>query len=246
MRAFLVALQFLTRVPVRFTDSPSQQTIARSLLWYPLVGLLVGLMLCLFSWLLDGQAPLLSAALILSAWVSISGALHLDGLADCADAVVGGQGNRERMLAIMKDAAAGPMGVSAIVLVLMLKLGALSSAHDWPTLVLPPLLARGLVPLLFLSTPYVRRDGLGSAMAEHLPKNALLPVLGLGGLATLVATPLAAMLALIAAATVLWLLRAAAIRQLGGFTGDVAGALVELAETTILVALVLVSSGHST
>lgn len=246
MRAFLVALQFLTRVPVRFADRPSEQTIARSLLWYPVVGLLVGLMLCLLSWLLDGQAPLLSAALILSAWVGISGALHLDGLADCADAIVGGRGDRERMLAIMKDAAAGPMGVSAIVLVLMLKLGALSSAQHWPTLLLPPLLARSLVPLLFLSTPYVRRDGLGSAMAEHLPRHALMPVLALGGLATLVATPWAAMLALIAAAAVLWLLRAVALRQLGGFTGDLAGALVELAETTILVVLLVAPNVPST
>ncbi|WP_173644308.1 adenosylcobinamide-GDP ribazoletransferase, partial [Xanthomonas citri] len=87
---------------------------------------------------------LLGAALLLSAWVWLTGALHLDGLADTTDAWVGGMGERRRTLAIMKDPASGPMAVTAVVLVLLLKCAALASllAQAPTTLWLAPLLAR--------------------------------------------------------------------------------------------------------
>ncbi len=94
MQAFLIALQFLTRLPVPAGGEYSPERVGRSLAWYPLVGLLIGLLLWLADWLLPGQAPLLTAAVLLTLWVGLTGALHLDGLADSADAWVGGLGNR--------------------------------------------------------------------------------------------------------------------------------------------------------
>ncbi|NCA91441.1 MAG: adenosylcobinamide-GDP ribazoletransferase, partial [Gammaproteobacteria bacterium] len=96
MRPFLIALQFLTRLPVRLTGELSAADLGRSLLYYPLVGLLLGGLLVAGGWLLagggllTGVAPVLAAALVLSLWVGLTGALHLDGLADMIDAWAGG------------------------------------------------------------------------------------------------------------------------------------------------------------
>ncbi|PWQ89005.1 adenosylcobinamide-GDP ribazoletransferase, partial [Enterococcus faecium] len=88
-------------------------------------GLLFGLLLWLASHLLQGTPSPLHAALLLTLWVLLSGALHLDGLADSADAWLGGFGDRERTLRIMKDPRSGPIAVVTLVLVLLLKFCAL-------------------------------------------------------------------------------------------------------------------------
>lgn len=160
MMPLLIALQFLTRLPVRLPGMPEPQQIGRSLLFYPLVGALLGLLLLGLEWLLGDTALLLKAALLLAAWVALSGGLHLDGLADTADAWVGGYGDRERTLAIMKDPRSGPIAVVVLVLVLLLKFAALVALLEQgpiAALLLAPWLARGLLPLLFMTTPTCAR-----------------------------------------------------------------------------------------
>src|SRR5690606_7673193 len=122
----LIALQFLTRLPVRLPGMPEAQQIGRSLLWYPLVGLLLGGLLLALHGLLGATPALLQAAILLAVWAGLSGGLHLDGLADSADAWVGGLGDRERTLAIMKDPRSGPIAVVVLLLVLLLKFAALA------------------------------------------------------------------------------------------------------------------------
>ena len=241
IRPFLVALQFLTRLPVRLRQPPTAAETGRSLLYYPLVGLLLGLALAGLHLVLNDAPALLRAALVLVAWVAITGALHLDGLADSFDAWVGGRGDRERTLAIMKDPRCGPMGVVALVLVLLVKFAALSGleASDWPMLALVPVIARGTIPLLFLPTPYVRPGGLGSALAENVPRVWVVVVL-LGGLPLLWwALDARVWFSVPAAAVMFVLIRHALLRRLGGTTGDTAGALIELIETVLLVLAVL-------
>ena len=127
LRSLLVALQFLTRLPVRLSAMPTPEQFGRAVLCYPLVGVLIGVVLYAAARSLDGTPPLLQAALLLSLWVALSGALHLDGLADMADAWIGGLGDRERTLAIMKDPRSGPVAVVVLVLVLLLKFSALAA-----------------------------------------------------------------------------------------------------------------------
>lgn len=107
MLPFWIALQFLSSLPVSLPGMPEPRELGRSLLFYPLVGLLFGLLLWLASLLLQGTPAPLHAALLLTLWVLLSGALHLDGLADSADAWLGGFGDRERTLQIMKDPRSG-------------------------------------------------------------------------------------------------------------------------------------------
>ena len=110
-RSLWVALQFLTRLPLPGMASIEDRERGYSLLWYPLVGLLIGGLLVMLAAVLSDISLLLRAALVLTAWVAITGALHLDGLADSADAWMGGLGNRERTLAIMNDPYCGPGAV---------------------------------------------------------------------------------------------------------------------------------------
>ena len=233
----LIALQFLTRLPIRLPGMPEPQPLGRSLLWYPLVGLGLGGVLLAAAWLLSGAFAPLAAALLLALWVLASGGLHLDGLADTADAWVGGFGDRERTLAIMKDPCCGPIAVVTLLLVLLLKfaaLWALLESGQWLALLLAPLLGRSALLLLFLGTPYVRQGRLASAMAEHLPAQPGWRVgVGtlLGGCRGVVAVGGAGLL--------FARCRRARGQRLGGTTGDTAGAVLELLECTVLVVLAL-------
>jgi adenosylcobinamide-GDP ribazoletransferase len=245
-RAFLIAGRFLTRLPLPDPGLPTPAVSGRGALFYPLVGLLVGVLLAAAAALLAGAPVLPAAALLLGLWVWLTGALHLDGLADCADAWVGGLGSRERTFAILKDPTSGAMAVVALVLVLLAKLSALTvlvGQGAWAALLWLPALARAQLLALPLTTPPARPEGMGAALREHLPRRGAWLVLALSWLAALLTLapamgPAALVLPVIAAA-VLWSWRRAMVQRLGGFTGDTAGALVELTEAALLLGLAL-------
>jgi adenosylcobinamide-GDP ribazoletransferase len=239
MIKFLIALQFLTRLPVRLQVMPDARQVGASVLFYPLVGMVIGMLLAGISLVLPEGPDLLGAALLLGVWVFITGGLHLDGLADTADGWIGGQGDRGRTLAIMKDPYCGPAGVAAVVMVLLLKFAALVEIvahHGWLPLLLAPLLGRTLLPLLFATLPYARPGGIATALVNHLPRRSLLVVTTGVGLLVVFGGGRAGLWALLAAAAAFILLRACFRRAVGGTTGDTAGAMVELVETAVLVA----------
>lgn len=242
MKSFLLALQFLTRLPLPAVHCDDPRLFGRSMLFYPLVGVLIGLLLVGLAVPLAGVSPVLAAALLLLVWVFVTGALHLDGLADSADAWLGGHGDRERSLAIMKDPRSGPAAVVVLVCLLLAKYAALQvllAGGDWRMLGAAPMLGRLALPALFLTTPYVRAGGLGSVLAENMPRISAVLVVLLGLLAFGLwlgrwsAAPIvSAILAFI------WL-RHLMIRRLGGTTGDTAGAMVEIVELSVLAAAAL-------
>jgi adenosylcobinamide-GDP ribazoletransferase len=248
-RPALIAAQFLTCIPIRLEPPPVGREVGLSLLWYPAVGLLLGLLVWAAAILLKPLATPLAAAMVLAVWVSCTGALHLDGLADTVDAWIGGRGDRERTLAIMKDPYSGPVAVAAVVCLLLLKFGALSALREargtvsWSDLhfacgcILPPLLARAAVPLLFAHTPYTRAQGLGVNLALYQSRPGGRWVAVLTGLAVIVACGRYGLVATATAAVVYLVMRRAFIRRLGGMTGDCAGAMIEVCEALSLVTL---------
>jgi len=130
LRPMLIAVAIPDLLPHPPGGAPVGREAGLSLLWYPAVGLLLGLLLWVAAMLLSPLATPLAAALVLAAWVSCTGALHLDGLADTADGWVGGHGDRERTLAIMKDPCSGPVAVAAVVCLLLVKFAALSALRE--------------------------------------------------------------------------------------------------------------------
>ncbi|MBI3547269.1 MAG: adenosylcobinamide-GDP ribazoletransferase [Gammaproteobacteria bacterium] len=242
MRSFWVALQFLTRIPVLRLTNISAQERGRSVLYYPVVGLLIGALLSGMHISLVTADASLQAAIILLAWVLITGGLHLDGLADSADAWAGSHGEREKALRIMKDAASGPAGVTAIVLILLLKFATLSvliRENIWQGLIIAPVLGRMAIVFLFLSTPYVRLGGLGADHAAHLSRLAATIILILVT-AIVIALGGIGLAALAMGFSLLLILRLMMIKRLGGVTGDTLGAACELVEAAVLAAIVLV------
>jgi adenosylcobinamide-GDP ribazoletransferase len=237
-----IALQFLSSLPIRLPGMPEPEQLGRSLLFYPLVGLLFGVILWALNLGLAGAPLLLHAALLLTVWVLLIGALHLDGLADSADAWLGGFGDRERTLTIMKDPRSGPIAVVTLVLVLLLKFAALLALIEQGhglVLIIVPVLGRAALLGLFLTTPYVRAGGLGQALADHLPRRAGWWVLGVSALGCLLIAGISAVVAVVISVAVFVWLRRVMMRRLGGTTGDTAGALLELLEMGVLVGLAL-------
>ena len=147
-RALASAMQFLTRIPLATRKLFGNKDYADSLAWYPAIGLILGGSVWLSGVALtELPSASLAAALVLAVWVLLTGALHLDGVADCADAWVGGFGDREKTFQILKDPRSGPIAVVVLVLVLLVKWAALEvilGSDHWSIIWLIPLLAPGL------------------------------------------------------------------------------------------------------
>ena len=236
MQHFLIALQFLTRIPVSLPHPPSKAEFGNSILYYPLVGLLIGLILSGMNSLLSGATDNIRAAVVLTSWVLITGALHLDGLADSVDAWIGGHGDRERTLVIMKDPVCGPMGVISLILLLLLKFAALASLEhqDFLVILLIPAITRGSILVTLLGLPYLREDGLGKGFATDLPVR---PAKKLLAVMTLILLLLAFTAGIWFVLLSVFLVIAAVVIQkkwLGGYTGDTLGAQVEIIEMLLL------------
>lgn len=238
----IIAFQLLTRLPTPQLETITPFNLGRSLLYYPLVGLVIGLMLATLNWLLISATIEVTAALLLVLWVAITGALHLDGLGDSADAWIGGYGDRQRTLEIMKDPYCGPAAVSAIILLLTTKYASLQHLTEYSqylALIIIPVLSRSFILVLFLTTPYVRQSGLGESLATHLPRRHAWSVLAGVALLAVLLLKLNGLVLLLSALIGFLLLRQWMLKRINGTTGDTAGAMVEILETILLVSFSL-------
>lgn len=244
LRSFYIALSFLTRIATPLSGDVTQKQIGQSIIFYPVVGAVIGLILFSLVQLItffstDFSSDILAAVLLI-VWVLITGGLHLDGLADSADAWIGGLNDRQRTLDIMKDPYCGPIAVAVIVLLLLLKWVALShllKTQNPAFLIVVPMLARAIIVVFFMTTLYVRDNGLGSAFSDFMPEeNSLWPVLLICAVSYLI---LGGFFSILLVALALIGLRMMMIKRLGGMTGDTLGASVEIAEAVALLGLAL-------
>jgi len=241
MRAMLVAFAFLTRIPVG-RGTVQDRDLGRSVGFFPLVGLVLGFFLAGIAYLLGGYMPVLPLAVILVAILAAAtGALHLDGLADLFDGLAGGRGDPRRTLEIMRDSRIGAQGAVALVLVMFAKTAALAAVlehRDYLSLVAFPVIARWVVTPQIALFPYARAEGLGRAFSGEARWPQVLVATGImTAVAVGLGAPIAKQAVLALAATTgmaLWLRG-----RLGGLTGDIYGATIEVGETTALMAAAL-------
>lgn len=219
------ALAFLT--PLGGARTPS----ARSLPWFPVVGALVGLLVGA-AWSVGAEvwSPAVGAALAIIADLALTGMLHHDGLGDSADGLLPHL-TRQRRLEVMRQPDVGAFGVAAIGGVLLLQFAALSSTRvDVVLLVTLWATARGLAALALVSRPYARPGGLAEVFRGRSP--SAWPVVGVAVVALAVHEPAAAAVTIAAFVAVV----ALGERRLGGYTGDVLGAAIVVAQTAGIVA----------
>lgn len=236
MNPFLLALQFLTIIPTHSLDVSDKQ-LAQSSLFYPVIGLLIGGFLVASSQLITPYSIFTQASLILILWVLLTGGLHLDGLADCADAWVGGFGDQQRSLDIMKDPASGPIAVVVLVLVLLLKWSLIISVLEQQNvnaLLWTPLLGRLAILILMSTSHYVRLGGLGEKIIANLPSVEVKITILIGLLMSVFILNISSVIVML---LTIFIIRLLANKRLGGVTGDVYGATVELVEVSILLSL---------
>jgi len=238
-QSFLAALCFLSIFPVpadwlKKQDDRSVQ--GYSVLFYPLIGLLIGLVLFAAIFFLSVFDNLLTSAVLVAIWVVVTGALHLDGLADTADAWLGGHGDRDKTLTILKDTHAGVAAIVAIVLLIALKILALNDIHESLILavLIAPVMARTAAIGLLLTTDYVRANGIGTKMIVAMPRNLAWGVVSAVGVLALVILQWKAVYILLSIVLVVFLYRVMLLRRIGGTTGDTAGALIEIIEVLVL------------
>jgi len=254
--AWRVALSLFTAIPAGVGGVLDDDVAARAILWLPGVGLLLGgigagVVLAVGSLNATGPGRLLGAALAVATVAVLTGGLHLDGLADTADGL-GSRRPAADALAIMRRSDVGPMGVAALVLVLLVQVAAVAAVPRLPLAAAAMVLAEvtGRVSVVIAtSSPAARPGGFGALVAgrttaaERALTAAALACavaaagLTVGGLA-LVARGLAATLAGLLAG---WLVQRTARRRLGGMTGDVFGAIIQLSAATVLLVAALAS-----
>jgi adenosylcobinamide-GDP ribazoletransferase len=238
LRGLLLATQFLTRLPVPSPRAFSDRDVSSSAWWFPLVGACVGALVALVIFGARYQSPLLAAALGVTAWVWITGAMHLDGLADLADALGAAHRDPQRFLAVLSDPHIGTFGVVSIVLMLLLKLTLLVELPApllWVFALIPAWARLGALVWSRWLPPL--KKGQAQQLAAGLP---IASIVAWGALLIAISAAFAPILLLsplVIAAWGGWLRM-----RIGGVTGDCLGAGIEVTEVTLL-ALLCAGSG---
>lgn len=245
MRSLALALRYLTIAPLPAGAHVEPTMLGRAAPWFPLIGLALGLVVAGAAGVLDALfPPLLDALLTVTVWKLLTGGLHLDGLSDCLDGLVGR--DADDRLRIMHDSRIGAFGVIGLILFLLLEVAAvseLSPTARWRALMAAPALARAMPPLAAFIFPQATPLGQGAMFRAGLRPAGVLGALALAAAIAIVLLGLAGMavlgLAVLATLALGWF----STRRLGGITGDVMGATIEAAELIVLLTLVAWTHG---
>jgi len=243
MNALIAATTFLTRVRMPARDAMND--IGGAVRWFPVVGAAIGAAAGALAWMasrVQAVPPLLAALLIIALGAWVTGGIHLDGLADMADGF-GGGATRADVLRIMRDSRIGAFGTIALILVIAIKGVALATLIERgtapPLLIAAATLSRWTIVALGAWLPYARADGgLGEAVTQRRDAAGLLLATSLTLAISAIAGWWTAIYLWISAAAIITAMGRLARRRIGGVTGDVFGATVELVETGVLVVAV--------
>jgi adenosylcobinamide-GDP ribazoletransferase len=235
---FLTAVMFFTRIPIRFSNFDDAD-LNKATRYFPLVGILVGVVGALVFWLSDILLPLEVALLIsMVSTILLTGAFHEDGLADAVDGLGGGW-SKEQILTIMVDSRIGSYGAIGLVMVLLTKYQALSyqtAALIPASLVAGHALSRLCAVLVMYTQSYVKAEGKSKPLATQLNISELI-IATFFGLAPMAFLEIKFLASLVPVAMV-WLWFSAKIKsRIGGYTGDCLGAMQQLTEIAFYVGL---------
>lgn len=235
MTGLILAFQFLTRIPTPQVRNFDDHSLSRSSVWFPVVGLVIGALVAWPLYVVDSR-PLVAGWLSLLLWVAVTGALHLDGLGDVADAFGAAHRDPERFLEVLKDPHMGVFGVVSVLLQLITKLVLLvslvGSDYVWAVLLIPAW-TRWLTLVLSRYAPPIQ-PGLADRFAWQIrTPTIMLWALALGAASIWLAPALLLAIPLSGLVTVYWR------RRIGGISGDCLGASIEVCESLLLGVLLI-------
>ncbi|CFQ71440.1 TPA: adenosylcobinamide-GDP ribazoletransferase [Yersinia enterocolitica] len=245
LRLFLATLQFMTRIPVpeRWTQGLALDNYERGIIGFPFIGLIVGVIGGVVFTLLAPWCGVPLAALgYVLALALVTGAFHLDGLADTCDGVFSAR-KREQMLEIMRDSRLGTNGGLALIFIVVAKVLVVSelALRGAPMLLMltaASVAGRTVIVLLMYRQRYAREgNGLGNIYIGKVTGKQTLVTLAGGAILILLLGQSAALLALVISMALVLLLATYLRRRLGGQTGDTLGAAAEVGELVFLLAL---------
>jgi adenosylcobinamide-GDP ribazoletransferase len=245
MRGFLAALQFLTILPIRrgFTNEQIGQATA----YFPLVGLIIGLVLAGINFILSGLLPSTVVNIFLIvALAAFSGALHLDGLADTFDGMAGHRTAEER-LKIMKDSRIGGFGAVGLALFLLIEFVVLNSIPAnlrMFTIILAPTMSRWAMVNAIFVYPYARPSGLGTSFKDSVNWRQFLVATLITLIVAIVLFRVAGLAIIAFTWVVITLIALYLKRQLGGLTGDTYGAINEISVASVFLMVTMLAYNH--
>jgi adenosylcobinamide-GDP ribazoletransferase len=241
----LAAFQFLTILPIKRNFSSEQ--IARSTVFFPVVGLVIGLVLAAANWILSLVLPAGVVNILLIVLMALcQGGLHLDGLADTMDGVAGHR-TVERRLEIMRDSRIGGFGAMGLILILLLEyvlLNNIATNLKWMTLISAPAFSRWAMTYAIFAFPYARPEGLGKAFKEGVSLSQFVPASGIALAIALAIWGLAGIVILAVAGGIVTLAALYLKHLLKGLTGDCYGAINEIAVLSTFLMVVLLQHNN--
>ncbi len=241
---FLAALSFLTVIPLPRRREVSPEQVGRSIGYFPVVGIIIGLILAGLYWLLRLVLPsAVVSGLLLVCLVVLTGGLHLDGFVDTCDGIAGHK-TPEARWQVMRDSRAGAFGIVGVCCLLIVKYVSLNSVPDslmMMTLVLMPVVSRWAMVYAVFAYPYARPSGLGKVFKQAASRRRL-------AIATLVALAvaipwfrLAGLVIMLGVWVIVVAMAAYLKRKFSGLTGDTYGAINEVAEVGVLILVCLLA-----
>jgi len=238
-RPFGEALRLLTILPTPGLPAADEKTLVRSLAAFPVAGLVVGALGAAAGALADVLwGPSLRSVVVVVVWMIVTAGLHLDGLADSADALFSWR-SRERKLEIMKDSRIGTMGALALIAVILLEVGALASLGPrwWRGALLAPVCGRWAAVYAISRFPAARPDGMARTFHDHVRRGDLVIATAFVLLIGLALVPSWRVLPLLALWPAVHGIARRITASLGGLTGDTHGFVVETCEVLALLVL---------
>ena len=237
MKYFLIALQFLTIIPLGKRKKLEEKDFAYSMIFFPIIGLIIGIFLILINYLISSFfSPLVVNTLIIITWITMSGALHLDGFCDTVDGLYGGQTKEER-LKIMKDSSIGAKGAIALICLLILKLSLLmeiSPQYKYQALLFTPMMGRWGMVMGIFSAPYAREQGMAKSFIKYKDTKQLLWASLITLIIGLFLFKFISLGIIGLALGITFILTIYLKRKIGGITGDTLGGLNEIIEVFTL------------
>jgi adenosylcobinamide-GDP ribazoletransferase len=240
MKSFIAAFQFLTIIPPIYKRAFTARELGRATAYYPIVGLVLGGVLYGLGRGLDYiLPPLVNSAIILSAWVMLSRALHFDGFLDTLDGLLGGF-TPDHRLEIMQDSRVGAFGAAGGILLLLIKFTAIHSLPNlFPAVLLAPIMGRWAITMAIVFFPYARERGLG----RDIKDNARWPQALFATITALVFSWLIAQWSGVAASALAMAVMLGWLdfvrKRIRGLTGDIYGATCEIVELSVIIFLSL-------